>query len=55
MLCSVATAKRHLARAAATVSAMVAREPALVDYLVAEAGGLEPRFGAARARAGAVA
>jgi RNA polymerase sigma-70 factor (ECF subfamily) len=30
---SVATAKRHLARAAATVGAMVKREPALADYL----------------------
>jgi RNA polymerase sigma-70 factor (ECF subfamily) len=30
---SVATAKRHLARAAATVGAMVKREPALLEYL----------------------
>jgi RNA polymerase sigma-70 factor (ECF subfamily) len=30
---SVATAKRHLARAAATVGAMVKREPALAEYL----------------------
>jgi RNA polymerase sigma-70 factor (ECF subfamily) len=33
---SVATAKRHLARAAATVSAMAKREPALAEYLQAE-------------------
>jgi RNA polymerase sigma-70 factor (ECF subfamily) len=30
---SLATAKRHLARASAQVSAMVVREPALEDYL----------------------
>jgi len=41
---SVATAKRHLARAAATVSAMVKREPALADYLTLECAPLEPRF-----------
>jgi RNA polymerase sigma-70 factor, ECF subfamily len=33
---SVATAKRHLARAAATVSAMVKREPALAQYVASE-------------------
>jgi RNA polymerase sigma-70 factor (ECF subfamily) len=41
---SVATAKRHLARAAATVSAMVKREPALAEYLTLRCAPLEPRF-----------
>lgn len=41
---SVATAKRHLARAAATVSAMVKREPALAEYLDLQCAPLEPRF-----------
>jgi RNA polymerase sigma-70 factor (ECF subfamily) len=41
---SVATAKRHLARAAATVSAMVKREPALAEYLPLHCPALEPRF-----------
>ena len=41
---SVATAKRHLARAAATVSAMVRREPALAEYLTLRCSPLEPRF-----------
>lgn len=36
MSISVATAKRHLARAAVTVAAMVRREPALAAYLPAE-------------------
>jgi RNA polymerase sigma-70 factor, ECF subfamily len=41
---SVATAKRHLARAAATVSAMAKREPALAEYLTLRCSPLEPRF-----------
>jgi len=41
---SVATAKRHLARAAATVSAMVKREPALAEYLPLHCPAQEPRF-----------
>jgi RNA polymerase sigma-70 factor, ECF subfamily len=41
---SVATVKRHLARAAATVSAMVEREPALADYLALRWSTSEPRF-----------
>jgi RNA polymerase sigma-70 factor (ECF subfamily) len=41
---SVATAKRHLARAAATVSAMVQREPALSEYLALRWTASEPRF-----------
>jgi RNA polymerase sigma-70 factor (ECF subfamily) len=36
MQISVATAKRHLSRAAATVAAMVKREPALAQYLAPE-------------------
>jgi RNA polymerase sigma-70 factor (ECF subfamily) len=41
---SVATAKRHLARAAATVSAMVKREPALADYMLMQWTTAEPKF-----------
>jgi RNA polymerase sigma-70 factor (ECF subfamily) len=41
---SVATAKRHIARAAATVSAMVKREPALAEYLSLDGTTAEPRF-----------
>lgn len=41
---SVATAKRHLARAAATVSAMVKREPSLAEYLPLQCSAQEPRF-----------
>ena len=44
MRISVATAKRHLARAAATVSAMVKREPALADYLPAHCTTPDPKF-----------
>jgi RNA polymerase sigma-70 factor (ECF subfamily) len=44
MRISVATAKRHLARAAATVSAMVKREPSLAEYLTLECSPQEPRF-----------
>jgi len=41
---SLATAKRHLARTTAQVSAMVVREPALADYVrsVTSAGGVFP-------------
>jgi RNA polymerase sigma-70 factor (ECF subfamily) len=44
MRISVATAKRHLARAAATVSAMVKREPALAEYMVLQWTTAEPKF-----------
>jgi RNA polymerase sigma-70 factor (ECF subfamily) len=44
MRISVATAKRHLARAAATVSAMVKREPALAEYMLLQRTTVEPKF-----------
>jgi RNA polymerase sigma-70 factor, ECF subfamily len=45
MQISLATAKRHLARAASTVSAMAKREPALAEYMrPASAAGDSPTF-----------
>ena len=41
---SVATAKRHLARAAANVAAMVRREPALAEYVALHQVAEGPRF-----------
>jgi RNA polymerase sigma-70 factor (ECF subfamily) len=44
MQISLATAKRHLARAAVTVSAMAKREPALAEYVRLASAGDGPMF-----------